>query len=158
MAKRFSIITVHRNGIERLRNFLSSAEQVIDKNMDSIMVIDNHSLDGSIAIAKKEFPNVSFIQNESNMGYAYACNQGITQTTSEFILICNNDLILPPNALDTFASDFKENSDAALITGQLVNQQGAKSTSAGNATTLLTELGLRRNKRIISMRTKTSGG
>ena len=54
MAKRFSIITVHRNGIERLRNFLSSAEQVIDNNLDSIMVVDNHSLDGSIAIAKKD--------------------------------------------------------------------------------------------------------
>ncbi len=149
MAKRFSIITIHRNGIERLRSFLSSAEKVIDINLDSITVVDNHSLDGSIEIAKKEFPNVSFIQNEFNMGYAYACNQGIAQTTSEFILICNNDLILPLNALDVFSSDFKENSNVALITGQLVNQQGAKSTSAGNATTLLTELGFRRNKRII---------
>lgn len=149
MAKRFSIITIHRNGIERLRTFLSSANKVIDKKLDSITVIDNHSLDESIEIARNEFPNVNFIQNEFNMGYAYACNQGILHTNSEFILICNNDLILPLNVLDVFASDFKENSNVALITGQLVNQQGAKSTSAGNATSLLTELGFRRNKRII---------
>ncbi len=148
MAKRFSIITIHRNGIERLRTFLSSANKVIDKNLDSITVVDNHSLDESIEIARNEFPNVNFIQNEFNMGYAYACNQGILQTNSEFILICNNDLILPANALQHFANDFKQNPNAALITGQLIDSHGNKSTSAGNATTLLTELGFKRNKKI----------
>jgi GT2 family glycosyltransferase len=82
------------------------------------------------------------------MGYAYACNQGITQSKSEFILICNNDLILPENILDVFELDFREYFDVGLITGQLIDNQGASSTSAGNATTPLTELGFKKNRRL----------
>jgi GT2 family glycosyltransferase len=148
MASRFSIITVHRNGIERLRSFLRSAVKVIDGSQDSITVVDNHSTDSSIEIAIQEFPNIQFVKNQFNMGYAYACNQGITQSKSEFILICNNDLILPDNILDVFELDFREHPEVGLITGQLINNQGALSTSAGNATTLLTELGFKKNRKL----------
>jgi GT2 family glycosyltransferase len=148
MASRFSIITVHRNGTERLRSFLRSALKVIDESQDSITVVDNHSTDSSIEIAIQDFPTVKFIKNQFNMGYAYACNQGITQSKSEFILICNNDLILPENILDVFELDFREYFDVGLITGQLIDNQGASSTSAGNATTPLTELGFKKNRRL----------
>jgi GT2 family glycosyltransferase len=145
---RFSIITVHRNGIDRLRTFLKSAALTIDFKRDIIIVVDNHSLDDSIEIAEKEFPTVKFIKNNYNMGYAYACNQGIQNSKSEFILICNNDLILPPNILEKLEADFKNYSDAGLIGGQLINNHGELSTSAGNDTTLFTELGFKKNKRL----------
>lgn len=145
---RFSIITVHRNGTDRLRTFLKSAALTIDAKRDNITVVDNHSLDNSIEIAEKEFPTVKFIKNNYNMGYAYACNQGIQNSQSEFILICNNDLILPSNILENLEADFKNYSDAGLIGGQLINNHGELSTSAGNATTLFTELGFKKNKRL----------
>lgn len=148
MAPRFSIITVHGNGIERLRSFLISALKVIDETQDSITVVDNHSTDISIEIATQEFPNVKFIKNQFNMGYAYACNQGITQSKSEFILICNNDLILPENILAKLEEDFLQNPAIGMIGGQLIDINGNLSTSAGNATTLLTELGFKKNKKI----------
>ncbi len=146
--KRFSIITIHRNGLNRLRTFLNSAQSVIDGNQDTITVVDNHSTDNSIDVLCKEFPGVKFIRNNFNMGYAYACNQGITDTDSEFILICNNDLILPNGALDQLKNDFDEHPQAGLIGGQLISEDGKKSTSAGKSTTLLTELGLKKHKKI----------
>lgn len=145
---RFSIITVHRNGSDRLRTFLKSATLTIDSKRDTITVVDNHSLDDSIEIVKKEFPYVQFIKNDFNMGYAYACNQGIQNSQSEFILICNNDLILPSNILEKLELDFKNYSGAGLIGGQLIDNYGELCTSAGNATTLFTELGFRKNKRL----------
>ncbi len=86
------------------------------------------------------------------MGYAYACNQGIQNTKSELILICNNDLILPENILDKLEIDFKTYPEAGLIGGQLINHQGKLSTSDGNATTLLTELGLKKINDYILLR------
>ena len=118
---RFSIITVHQNGIDRLRTFLKSAALTIDSKRDTITVVDNHSLDDSIEIAAKEFPAVQFIKNEYNMGYAYACNQDMQNLQSEFILVCNNDLILPSNILEKLEIDFRNYSSAGLIDGQLIN-------------------------------------
>ena len=145
---RFSIITIHRNGINRLRTFLSSAESVIDKAQDTITVVDNHSTDNSIKVLSQEFPNVKFISNNFNMGYAYACNQGITSSDGKFILICNNDLILPKDILSQLKTDFEQYPQAGLIGGQLISEGGKLSTSAGKSTTLLTELGLHKHKKI----------
>ncbi len=88
--KRFSIITIHRNGLDRLRTFLNSAQSVIDGNQDTITVVDNHSTDNSIDVLCKEFPGVKFIRNNFNMGYAYACNQGITDTDSASLHLLKN--------------------------------------------------------------------
>lgn len=145
---RFSIITVHRNGVDRLLKFLKSAALTIDSKRDTIVVVDNHSLDDSIEIAEKEFSYVKFIKNDYNMGYAYACNQGIQNSRSEYVLICNNDLILPTSILEMLEDDFKNYSEAGLIGGQLINNQAELSTSAGNATTLLTEIGFKKNKKM----------
>lgn len=145
---RFSIITIHRNGTDRLRAFLKSAQSILDQTRDKIIVVDNHSSDESSRTLSVEFPHVQFILNNHNMGYAYACNQGMRAADSEFVLICNNDIILPANALDLLLEDFAQNPRVGMVGGQLMTADGKKSTSAGKSSTLLTELEISKARKL----------
>ncbi len=146
-SKRFSIVVVHRNGNQRLLNFLNSVKSAINIDQDEVIVVDNHSSDNSIENAQSKYPFIHVINNACNTGYAHACNQGIQKSCGEYILICNNDLELSPNILDQFITDFNQNPNAGLIGGQLLASDGSLSRSAGNATTFYTELGFKSKRK-----------
>lgn len=140
---RFSIVVIHRNGEQRLLDFLTSAAAVIDPTQDEIIVVDNHSTDGSPNLALKRFPDISLITNDYNTGYASACNQGIRQSRGAYILLCNNDLLLPANILNQLLEDFATYPNAGLIGGQLLSPDGTPSRSAGDVTKFWSELGFK---------------
>jgi hypothetical protein len=59
-----------------------------------IVVVDNGSKDGSVELVSKAYPNVKLIENDSNLGYSKAANQGITlalEGGATHILVINND-------------------------------------------------------------------
>jgi len=62
-----------------------------------IMVIDNASGDGTREILKNRFGRARLIENPANYGYPQALNQGIANTTGEFILCLNDDVELKNN-------------------------------------------------------------
>ena len=148
-SKRFSIVVVHRNGNQRLLNFLNSVKSAINIDQDEVIVVDNHSSDDSIENAQSKYPFIKVINNDCNTGYAYACNQGIQKSCGNYILICNNDLELSPNILDQFITNFNQNPNVGLIGGQLFANNGSLSRSAGNATTFYTELGFKSKRKPI---------
>jgi len=147
-ALRFTVVVVHRNGAERLLEVLDSIAAAIDPARDEIIVVDNHSTDDSLAQAAERHPQICIIRNPCNAGYARACNQGIREGRGEYILLCNNDLRLPPHILEQFAADFGDYPHAGLIGGQLLGPDGALSRSAGPASDLFSELGLRSGRRL----------
>ena len=71
------------------------------KNIDTeIFVIDNNSTDGSKEFFNGKFPQVKFIWNSENVGYAKANNQVIDQCSGEFILFLNPDMLLPEDCFE----------------------------------------------------------
>ena len=144
---RFSIIVVHRNGNQRLLDFLNSVKLAINIDQDEVIVVDNHSSDDSIENAQSKYPFIHTIYNYYNTGYAHACNQGIQKSRGKYILICNNDLELPLNILDQFIADFNQYPNAGLIGGQLLASEGSLSRCAGNATNFYTELGFKSKRK-----------
>lgn len=69
-----------------------------------IVVVDNHSQDGTVEIVRHYFPEVHLIANKTNTGYVQANNQGIAwalQSTdpTDWILLLNNDVNMAPGAL-----------------------------------------------------------
>lgn len=60
-----------------------------------IWMVDNGSIDGSNAAIAAAYPRVRIIQNDRNLGYAAAVNQGLAAAGSaRYILLANNDIIL----------------------------------------------------------------
>jgi GT2 family glycosyltransferase len=83
----------------RVRYFLELCLHSVEKalrGLDAeILVVDNHSADGSIELLRPIFPAVKFIVNTENIGFARASNQGLEQAGGEYILFLNPDTILP---------------------------------------------------------------
>lgn len=66
------------------------------------VVVDNGSMDDSVAILSKEFPNVTILALDENRGFTGGNNIGIhyaMKRDAQFIWLLNNDTIVDVNAL-----------------------------------------------------------
>ena len=64
-----------------------------------VVVVDNHSTDGSALMVKKSFPKVKLIANTDNQFYTGANNQTLRQAQGKYLLILNSDIFLKSDAL-----------------------------------------------------------
>ncbi|SVD16287.1 uncharacterized protein METZ01_LOCUS369141, partial [marine metagenome] len=62
-----------------------------------VIVVDNGSVDGSREMIEKKYPEIRLIKNQSNMGFAIACNQGIKASKGDYISLLNNDIEVEAN-------------------------------------------------------------
>ena len=90
-----------------------------------IIVVDNGSTDGSPEMVKKEFPMVKLIENQSNVGYAKANNQGIRICSGSYVCLLNSDTLLLDNSLETLLQIFTEDEKAGAATSMLINPDGS---------------------------------
>lgn len=66
-----SIIIISFNTRQLLKNCLASVfkDLKISSLAAEVIVVDNHSQDGSVAMVKKAFPRVKLITNRRNRGF-----------------------------------------------------------------------------------------
>ena len=94
-----SIIVVAWNVKKLLYDCLKS---VYDETRDidfEVIYVDNASEDGSVEMVKEKFPEVTIIENDENMGFIKANNQGIEIATGRYVLLLNSDTIVLDNAI-----------------------------------------------------------
>jgi len=94
MAIDISIIIVSYNVREYLRNCLESIIRYSSPLTVEIIVVDNHSADGSLEMVQREFPSVKLIANDENFGFARANNQGMGEGEGRYVLLLNPDTLL----------------------------------------------------------------
>lgn len=87
--------------------------------IESIVVVDNASIDDSVDIVKGWPGNVQLVVNSVNNGFAGGQNQAIAQTNSEYVLILNPDVILDPGYLSEIMAYMHRNPSIGSATGQL---------------------------------------
>ena len=87
-----SILILNWNGKDLLNDCLESIASHTQYENYQVVVIDNNSDDGSVPFVMDRFPEVSIIRNSSNVGFAEANNRAIGYTTSEYVLLLNNDV------------------------------------------------------------------
>ncbi|UCH75671.1 MAG: glycosyltransferase family 2 protein [Rhodospirillales bacterium] len=146
-AGRFSIVTVHRNGAETLLRTLDALAGAIDPQRDAVLVVDNGSTDDSLARLRAAHPRVNIIENGCNLGYAGAVNRAVAAARSDYVLVLNNDAVVPPGLLERMAQLFAAHPEAAVIGPLLVARDGAPQRCFGVEPTVSGEAGLRRSER-----------
>src|SRR4030042_4812169 len=135
-----SIIIVNWNTKDLLRNCLNSIYQTVQNISLEIIVVDNASHDGSVAMVREEFPQVNVIENKENRGFGAANNQAISIMKGRYALLLNTDTVLKEHAVYELFSFMEAHPDAAMACGQLLNADGSKQNSIASFPTLWTLL------------------
>jgi GT2 family glycosyltransferase len=102
-----AVIIVNWNGLQYLPACLLSLARQNYPDFQ-IVVVDNGSTDDSIAYLEQCYPTVHIIRNQSNLGFAAACNQGILATDTKYVALLNNDTIVHPEWLSAMIDEMND--------------------------------------------------
>lgn len=64
-----------------------------------VVLVDNHSSDGSAAYVRTQFPEIHLIELPENAGYAGGYNQALAQLDADYFVLLNSDAEPGPNWL-----------------------------------------------------------
>jgi N-acetylglucosaminyl-diphospho-decaprenol L-rhamnosyltransferase len=127
------VVIVNWNSGPHLRRCLDSMQHASRKGLEftRIVVVDNASSDGSADHPDFTTLPVGMIQNNSNRGFAAACNQGAQGSKADYLLFLNPDTVLQENSLEapiTFLN-CPENTHIGICGIQLTDEAGRVSRS-----------------------------
>ena len=115
-----SVIIVNYHSWDKLRNCLDSLtpEHQPAIHLD-IIVVDNDPDDPRMEDFTGDYPNVRFIKNTGNNGFAHGCNSGALKATGSVYLFLSPDTIVPDGVLEQMLTSFTSlGADSVLSTGK----------------------------------------
>jgi len=119
-----SVIIVNYNVAHFLEQALNSVFKAL-KNVDGeVFVVDNNSVDGSVAMVQAKFPQVHLIANKENVGFSKANNQAICIAQGEYVLMLNPDTVVEEDTFEKCLHFMDETPDAGGLGVKMVNGKG----------------------------------
>ena len=122
---KLSIIILCWNDSNVISHCLQSIYSGTHSTEFEVIVSDNGSTDGSIALIRSDFPQVYLIENGSNLRFAKANNVGIRASKGEYVLILNPDTIIHDGALDKLIRYADANPKAGAFGCRVLNPDGS---------------------------------
>lgn len=111
-----SAVTVNWNNPDDTVECLHSLRSSMP-NMD-LIVVDNGSSDDSVAVIKREVPQVDILEMGENLGYVKGINAGIIEALardSTHVLIINNDATVTDTLVEELLDSMDRNREAGLV-------------------------------------------
>ncbi len=120
---KLSVVIVNYNVKYFLEQCLCSVQAATTGFDVEIWVVDNASTDGSVDYLRPLFPNVKFIENDDNPGFAKANNQALRKCRGEYVLLLNPDTIVG-DSLRTLCCFMDEHPEAGGVGVKMINAHG----------------------------------
>jgi GT2 family glycosyltransferase len=119
-----SIIILSYNTKKLLKDCLTSLS-LLNPPPLQVIVVDNASADGSPQMVLSDFPQVTLIKNQTNVGFAAANNQAIKIASGNFVMLLNSDTqIVDPHTLGRLEQFLLDHPQAAIVTPKVVLNDG----------------------------------
>lgn len=115
MVKRVAIIILNWNGEKLLREFLPSVVKNTNADLGRVVVVDNHSTDGSWRCLEQEFPDVERVLFEENFGFAGGYNRAIEMIEAEYVVLLNSDVEVAPGWLEPLVAVLDRDEKVAAV-------------------------------------------
>ena len=119
-----SVVIVNYNVKYYLEQCLESVRRASQGLQVEVFVVDNLSTDGSAPYLRGRFPEVTFIENNENVGFARANNQAIRQSRGEYVLLLNPDTILCEDTLRRFVDFMDAHPEAGAAGAYMLHADG----------------------------------
>ncbi len=103
---------------------LDSVQKSLQGIKAEIIVVDNHSEDGSCQLVSTYFPEVKLIQNTENYGFSKGNNIGIEQAEGKYICILNPDSVVSENTFKNVLHFAQTHSDFGILGPRLIDGSG----------------------------------
>jgi len=124
-----SIVIVNWNSADYVRRCVQAIRHNSPAFSYEIVVVDSGSFDRCGEMLNREFPEVRFVQSQSNVGFASANNLGAGLAMGRFLLFLNPDTEVVGDALDKLVKALEQQPDAGLAGARLLNTDGSLQTS-----------------------------
>lgn len=94
-----SFITVCYNGLSDTCELIESLQQTIQSVTYEIIVVDNASRVNEASVIKQQYPEVTTIRSEQNLGFSGGNNLGFKVAKGRYFFLINNDTYLKEDGL-----------------------------------------------------------
>lgn len=95
-----SILILNYNTRDLTLQTIRSVLQSVTEYTYEIILVDNASTDGAVDVIRSEFPVITVIANDANVGFARANNQAMQIAKGRYILLLNSDTVVQPDTLN----------------------------------------------------------
>lgn len=119
-----SIILVNYKNKVLTENCINSIIHANTKIDYEIIVIDNHSEDGSVEYLRKNFSDIQIVDSGRNGGFSFANNIGSKLASGKYLLLLNNDTEIYSNMLDDVFSAAENTPNIGLLGCRAVDKKG----------------------------------
>ena len=136
MKMKAAVIILNWNGERLLQEFLPSVIANTNPRLASIVVADNASTDGSVALLREHFPEVELLLLDENYGFAGGYNRAIAAREEEVVVLLNSDVEVAAGWLEPLLAALE--ADRRLVAVQPKIRSGVSwvslSVTKGNTT------------------------
>ncbi|HVW97749.1 MAG TPA: glycosyltransferase family 2 protein [Mucilaginibacter sp.] len=118
MPKAVAVILLNWNTPEHTAACIRSVQQYCDAALFDIIVADNGSTDDSLHLLKKEFPDLIFIENGENLGFAEGNNRALEHSIENgylYSLIMNTDTLVDEDLVGGLLAHLERHPEAAAV-------------------------------------------
>lgn len=119
-----SVVIVNYNVRYFLEQALLSVRNASRRLRVEVFVVDNQSVDDSVAMVREKFPEVILIANRENAGFARANNQAIRQSSGKYVLLLNPDTVVEEDTFDQCFRFMEAHPEAGALGVKMIDGAG----------------------------------
>lgn len=121
---KLSVIIVNYNVEHFLEQCLHSVRKASKNLPVEVFVVDNNSVDGSLAMVRAKFPEVKIIANKENTGFSRANNQAMRIANGEYVLLLNPDTVVEETTFEKVVAFMDAHPEAGGLGVQMIDGKG----------------------------------
>lgn len=114
-----SVIIPNWNGARHLPTCLDSLRRQTYPQREVILV-DNASRDGSVALVRHDYPQVVLVQLDENLGLTGGINRGVQAARGEIIAPLNNDTEVAPGWAEALVTALLDHPEAGMSASKML--------------------------------------
>lgn len=113
-----SIVTVNYRQAQMTCDLLRSLSQVTYPALE-VVLVDNGYEEDHHDLFVRHLPGLVLLKSRENLGFAGGTNLGIRQASGKYILLLNNDTVVPPGFLEPLVEVLEQHPDAGMVSPKI---------------------------------------